>query len=294
MKNGFKVFDADAHVVYPADLWDRFLDKRFRHRVGRRAPAGPRHLQPRDRRRALDAAPHLAVRPVPEGHQLDHRRHDRQVRRGDGDAGLHRRSRRQGPGGRGRRHHGHLRAGVRPVDRRHRSRVAGSDGARLQPLGRRRCGRAPAGACTPPAPVPLQDVSRAIEEIQYAYDELGMRCFWARNNHFNHRNLGDRYYDPIWELLQDLDVAFGTHEFMGLNGSVRGVRPLLQLHRVAHGRAPAGSDERRRLDDHQRRLRALPAAAGRVHGSRLRLAPVVAAPARRAPRDRRPSASSRS
>ena len=29
MKNGFKVFDADAHVIYPADLWDRFLDKRI-------------------------------------------------------------------------------------------------------------------------------------------------------------------------------------------------------------------------------------------------------------------------
>ena len=27
MRNGFKVFDADAHVVYPADLWSRFLDR---------------------------------------------------------------------------------------------------------------------------------------------------------------------------------------------------------------------------------------------------------------------------
>ena len=26
MRNGFKVFDADAHVIYPADLWSRFLD----------------------------------------------------------------------------------------------------------------------------------------------------------------------------------------------------------------------------------------------------------------------------
>ncbi len=40
MKNGFKVFDADAHVVYPADIWERFLDKKFLHRIGRRAPAG--------------------------------------------------------------------------------------------------------------------------------------------------------------------------------------------------------------------------------------------------------------
>ena len=32
MRNGFKVFDADAHVVYPPDLWSRFLDKKHRDR----------------------------------------------------------------------------------------------------------------------------------------------------------------------------------------------------------------------------------------------------------------------
>ena len=36
MRNGFKVFDADAHVNYPPDLWSRFLDKEFRDRIGRR------------------------------------------------------------------------------------------------------------------------------------------------------------------------------------------------------------------------------------------------------------------
>ena len=40
MRNGFKVFDADAHVVYPADLWDRYLEPRFKHRIDRRNPAG--------------------------------------------------------------------------------------------------------------------------------------------------------------------------------------------------------------------------------------------------------------
>ena len=37
MRNGFKVFDADAHVIYPPDLWSRFLDERYRDRVGRQA-----------------------------------------------------------------------------------------------------------------------------------------------------------------------------------------------------------------------------------------------------------------
>jgi predicted TIM-barrel fold metal-dependent hydrolase len=67
-------------------------------------------------------------------------------------------------------------------------------------------------------PVPLNDVTRAVEEVRYAYEHLGTRCFWARPNPFNHRTLGDRYFDPLWEVLQDLDVPFATHEFMGLVG----------------------------------------------------------------------------
>ena len=90
---------------------------------------------------------------------------------------------------------------------------------------------------------------RAVEEIQYAYDHLDIRCFWARPDQFNHRNLGDRYYDPIWELLQDLDCAFATHEFMGLNAVTAGSDRYNTLHRVAHRRAPARSAARGRVDD---------------------------------------------
>ena len=71
-------------------------------------------------------------------------------------------------------------------------------------------------------PVPLNDITRAVEEVHYAYENLGTRCFWARPNPFNQRTLGDRYYDPLWEVLQDLDVAFATHEFMGLAGTSAG------------------------------------------------------------------------
>ena len=38
MRNGFKVFDADAHVVEPKDLWERFLDKKYQARVSWRQP----------------------------------------------------------------------------------------------------------------------------------------------------------------------------------------------------------------------------------------------------------------
>jgi predicted TIM-barrel fold metal-dependent hydrolase len=86
-------------------------------------------------------------------------------------------------------------------------------------------------------PVPLNDVTRAVEEIQYAYDHLGTRCFWARPDYFNGRNLGDHYYNPIWELLSDLDCAFATHEFQGLNGVSAGsdrFRTYTEWHVVVH------------------------------------------------------------
>ena len=46
MRDGFKVFDADAHVVYPPDLWSRFLDKEFVDRVDRKPVAGFDHYNP--------------------------------------------------------------------------------------------------------------------------------------------------------------------------------------------------------------------------------------------------------
>jgi predicted TIM-barrel fold metal-dependent hydrolase len=80
-------------------------------------------------------------------------------------------------------------------------------------------------------------VSRALEEIRYAYEQLGTRCFWARANEFNARNLGDRCYDPIWELLQELDVPFATHEFMGMRGRSFGsdrYTSFVEWHSVVH------------------------------------------------------------
>ena len=38
MRDGFKVFDADAHVVEPRDLWERVLEDRYQSRVSWRQP----------------------------------------------------------------------------------------------------------------------------------------------------------------------------------------------------------------------------------------------------------------
>ena len=46
MRDGFKVFDADAHVVYPRGFWTQYLDEKFRHRVETQDPPGITHYNP--------------------------------------------------------------------------------------------------------------------------------------------------------------------------------------------------------------------------------------------------------
>lgn len=64
------------------------------------------------------------------------------------------------------------------------------------------------------APVPLHDIDQALDVVRFAYD-LGLRAFWTRPNPVAGRTLGDRYYDPLYALLEELDVAFATHCFQG-------------------------------------------------------------------------------
>ena len=62
-------------------------------------------------------------------------------------------------------------------------------------------------------------------------------------------------------MLQDLDCAFATHEFMGLNAPTAGsdrLRTFTEWHTVVH---PLEAKEAVSLDDQQRRVRALPPAA---------------------------------
>src|SRR5205809_7123601 len=38
MKNGFKVIDADRHILEPSDLYQRYLPEKFKHRVRLEGP----------------------------------------------------------------------------------------------------------------------------------------------------------------------------------------------------------------------------------------------------------------
>jgi hypothetical protein len=51
MKNGFKVIDSDMHIMEPLDLWDKYMDARFKDRGPRPVRVPTRRSQsPHDRR----------------------------------------------------------------------------------------------------------------------------------------------------------------------------------------------------------------------------------------------------
>ena len=235
MRHGFKVFDADAHVIYPADLWQTHLPEKYRHRLGRKAPAGLDTYNPvtvdgrwsqhttslyGQFQKAIGWTTEDMIEQygdiVLEGFTGDRVAAALAV---DGiDLSVI-----YGP------EYDMWLSGIDPELQAAMARAYNRWGAEMRERSD--------GRVITSGPVPLNDVGRAVEEIQYAHDELGIRCFWTRPGYTNHRNLGDRYYDPIYELLQDLDCAFATHEFMGLNAQTEGVDrfdTFTEWHTVVH------------------------------------------------------------
>ena len=66
------------------------------------------------------------------------------------------------------------------------------------------------------AVLPLLDVDRACREAERARAELGAVAVMVRPNPVNGRLLGDRYYDPLYEVLTGLDLAVTVHEGMSV------------------------------------------------------------------------------
>lgn len=221
MRDGIKVFDADAHVVEPKDLWERFLDEPYRHRVSwvqpipgmdrfRPATVDGRYTQSH---KTLYGRQQEAVRWTTEAMV---EKYGDVVNRGFDGPSVAESMRREGvdlmvlygPG---------YDMWVDGIDPALQAAMARAYNRWAEEMRETSGGRVLAAG-----PVPLSDMTRAVEEVRYAYEHLGIRCFWARPNPFNHRTLGDSFFDPLWEILQDLDVPFATHEFMGLVGPSAG------------------------------------------------------------------------
>jgi predicted TIM-barrel fold metal-dependent hydrolase len=56
------------------------------------------------------------------------------------------------------------------------------------------------------------DIDSAVAEARRCVNELGFRAIFLRANIINGRNWHDPYYEPLWSALEELDVALGFHE----------------------------------------------------------------------------------
>ena len=56
------------------------------------------------------------------------------------------------------------------------------------------------------------DVEDAVTEVERAVNELGFRSIFMRSNQMTDKTWHDPYYDPLWSVLEELDIPIGFHE----------------------------------------------------------------------------------
>ncbi len=212
MTRAYNVVDADGHILEPLDLWDRYIDPKFRDRAPRLI------VDNKTGKQCLVMEEHIV------GNQ------------GRGIGGIGAVGARQGvvaadameyqdgkPGG------------FDPHKRIPDMDADGIDAAFLYPsLGLfsgaihdpalaaavcRAYNRWLADYCKPypdrlfgVAMLPMQDVDLAIAEMTFAKKELGFKGGFIRPNPYNNKMINHPDYEPFWAAAEDLDFSIGFHE----------------------------------------------------------------------------------
>lgn len=63
--------------------------------------------------------------------------------------------------------------------------------------------------------IPVQDVNAAVAETRRVVRELGFKAIFVRPNPVKGRTLDDPYYDPLYDMLEELGVPLMVHEGSG-------------------------------------------------------------------------------
>src|SRR3954453_17240931 len=212
MSRVYNVIDADGHILEPLDLWDKYMDPKFRDRA-------PRLVIDNETGKEK-----LSV----EGQLLG----SKQGMGGIGGVGA-----RQGEVKAAEMKYNEGRpGGFDPHKRIPDMDLDGIDAAFLYPSMGLFAGAvhdpALAGAlcraynrwladyCKPypdrlfgVAMLPMQSVELAIEEMRYASTVLGMRGGFLRPNPYHGKKMiNDPMYEPFWAMAEELDFSIGFHE----------------------------------------------------------------------------------
>ena len=213
-KNGFLIFDSDMHIMEPPDLWQRYIDDRYKSA----APVGITSENVRDLRISW---PDLAA-----------------VADGAGATGINRK--------------GHNYEKNQVLYKEHSSRgwdsscqleameAEGIDVAVMFPSRGLSVLTRPdidpgLGAAIARAyndwmydfcsldpnrmfgagMISVYDINDAVAETRRAVQELGFKAVFVRSNVVVGKNWHDPYFEPLWNTLEELDVPIGFHEASG-------------------------------------------------------------------------------
>jgi predicted TIM-barrel fold metal-dependent hydrolase len=211
MARQYNVIDADGHILEPLDLWDKYMDPRYRDRA-------PRLVIDNETGKEK-----LSV----EGQLLG----SKQGMGGIGGVGA-----RQGEVKAAEMKYNEGRpGGFDPHARIPDMDLDGIDAAFLYPSMGLFAGAvhdpALAGAlcraynrwladyCKPypdrlfgVAMLPMQSVEHAIEEMKFARKELGFKAAFIRPNPYNNKMINHPDYEPFWAAAEEVDMAIGFHE----------------------------------------------------------------------------------
>ena len=212
-KGGFKIIDAELHVMEPVDMWDRYIDPEFKHRAPRRM--GERQWD---------------IRTVVEGEVMA-------SMAGGSWAGMSDTEEQE----LGQRYAEQISANFDPASQLKAMDNEGLDLAVLYPTSAMyvtaKDGMDPRfaeAACRAynnwlcdyiqegdssrmfgAAAVSPHDVETAVAEIRRSVEKLSFKAIFLRPNMYNGRPWHDAHYDPIWATAQDLGVPIGFHETTG-------------------------------------------------------------------------------
>ena len=211
-KNGFKVLDSDMHILEPPDLWQRFIDSKFKDYAPRGTTDHVRDLRlvgPDGRAwgRPVDPPPETIP---PPGHIFE--RNQKLFKP-------------------------HMEQGWSPQVQLDAMDEEGIDLAVLYPSRGLNVLSVPAmdpefaaalaraynnwlyefcqidtNKLIGAGMVSVFDIENAISEAQRCVQQLGFRAIFLRANVVNGHNWQEPYYEPLWSVLEELNVPLGFHE----------------------------------------------------------------------------------
>ncbi len=232
-KMGFRVLDSDMHIMEPPDLWERYIDIRFKPR----APRGVTSSNVRDLRMIYPDGREWARTTTRQNDSARGENFERNqsLYRSDAERGWS------------------------PEVQLEAMDIEGIDVAVLYPTRGLRalvvedmdaefaaaiarayndwlydfCQKDPsrligAGMISP------YDMNDAVSEARRCSEKLGFRAVFLRANPLVNYHWHDRYYEPLWNALEDLNLSLGFHESTGTGKNHIGARmePNLMLRRV--------------------------------------------------------------